>query len=209
MVSMKNSHIFWDKAAPYYDQQSLMKYGKMYRETIDLGRRYLKPRYSVLDFGCGTGIVTMELAPCVKKITAIDGSPAMIDVARGKAEARAAGNIEFLVTDIFDGRFDHKKFDAVLAFNVLHYLPDPAAALRRIRELLAPSGVFLSTTDCRGSMNPVLRTLALFLSGVGLIPRMAHYTPHTLEAAFAANGFRVLEARSLYPAPPNYFIAAV
>lgn len=208
MVSMKKTQAFWDKNAPHYDRQSMKKYGKTYRDTIELSRRYLKPGFTVLDFGCGTGIVTVELAASVEKIVAVDVSPAMLDAARGKAAARGAGNIEFIVTDIFDERFNGKKFDAVCAFNILHYLPDPPAALRRISGLLAPAGVFLSTTDCWGAMNPALRTLASLLSGVGVVPRMTHYTPPQLEAAFTEYGFRVLEARSLYPAPPNYFIAA-
>lgn len=49
---------------------------------------------------------------------------------------------------------------------------------------------------------------ACIVSGLGVVPRMTHYTPRGLEGALVENGFRVLETRSLYPSPPNYFIAA-
>ncbi|MBN1538176.1 MAG: class I SAM-dependent methyltransferase [Anaerolineales bacterium] len=39
----------------------------------------MKPEYSVLDFGCGTGIITIELAQYVKSILAIDISKNMIE----------------------------------------------------------------------------------------------------------------------------------
>ncbi|MBN1696738.1 MAG: methyltransferase domain-containing protein [Spirochaetales bacterium] len=206
---MDTSAQFWDKSAGSYDRRVMVRYKKTYRDTVDLSKRYLKGEHTLLDFACGTGIVTVELAGCVKKINAIDISGRMIAIAKRKAVDHSITNITFEVTDIFDTRFDGKTFDAVCAFNILYFIEDSRRVLDRIRELLPPSGLFISATDCTGEKKSIVTRLMSLLSKAGLIPYFRPYSIAELEEHIKTSGFSIIESGNLYEHPPNRFIVAV
>lgn len=197
---------FWDMRARTYDQTSGGVYAHAYDLTAEHALRYLEPSHRVLEFACGTGLVTLRLAPRVAHIRGIDISPNMVDIAREKT--RGMSNVEITNTDLFDPCLEPGSFDAVAAFNVLLYLPDLPAALARIRELLKPGGVFLSATDCLGSRPSVMGLKKLVKSRAGNMPYVAFHTRRGLERRIAQSGFTVLERENLFPNPPNLFVAA-
>jgi SAM-dependent methyltransferase len=66
----------------------------------------LSPQMDVLDYGCGTGLVAMQLQPHVKSVTGADSSPAMLDVLKDKiATLKPQGQIAFADLDTEDGAF--------------------------------------------------------------------------------------------------------
>ena len=134
---------FWDGRAQNYDAQVGASYAKAYEMTADRFKQYLKPTDTVLDFACGTGIVTLAVAPAVKSVRAIDVSGEMVRRAQEKTEAQGMENVTVTQTDLFDTCLAEESFDAVLACNVLLYIKDRTAALARIRPLLKPHGMRL------------------------------------------------------------------
>jgi magnesium-protoporphyrin O-methyltransferase len=85
-----------------------------------LGRR-------VLDAGCGTGPLSIELARRGAQVVAVDLAASLIQVARQRAPRQLAGSIDFVVGDLLDprlGAFDH----AVAMDSLIHYAPDDAVA---------------------------------------------------------------------------------
>lgn len=197
---------FWDMRARTYDQTSGKTYAETYDRTADLSLKYLKPSDRVLEFACGTGLLTFRLAPHVSHLRGIDISPEMAAVAREKA--RGLDNVEITNTELFDPGLEPGSFDAVAAFNVLLYLPDLPANLARIRELLRPGGMFLSATDCLGARPSVIGLQKLVRSRTGKMPYVAFFTQRGLEQSIARNGFDILERENLFPNPPNLFVAA-
>jgi ArsR family transcriptional regulator len=96
----------------------------------------LDPEWVIGDLGCGTGQITRLLAPFVKRVIGVDGSPAMLEIARTRvpaAVALRAGQLESL--PIADG-----ELDVALLFLVLHYVVDPALVLREAARCLKPGG---------------------------------------------------------------------
>ena len=79
---------FWDHRAAVYDADAGVFYREAYEKTTACMRKYLKPTDTVLDFACGTGIVTLSLSPDVKELRGIDISNEMIRRAQGKAAAQ-------------------------------------------------------------------------------------------------------------------------
>lgn len=91
----------------------------------------------VLDLGCGTGSLSLLAAEQGHRVTGVDLSPAMVELARAKLAGRDA---VFLVGDAAHPPVGEQRFDVVLGRHVLWALPDPGRVLRRWWELLRPGG---------------------------------------------------------------------
>ena len=92
----------------------------------------------VADLGCGTGTLSLLLADEGHAVDGVDFSPAMVERALAKADGRR--DMRFVVGDASAPPLDRAAYDVVLCRHVLWALPDPAAALRRWVDLLAPGG---------------------------------------------------------------------
>ena len=199
---------FWNGRSRVYDDQVGRRYAETYHNTAALTLKYLRPEDSVLEFACGTGIVTLQVAPHVARLRAIDISDQMASRAAAKAEAAGLQNTLVTNTDLFDPCLEEGSFDAVLAYNVLCYVDNPGEVLARIRALLKPGGLFLSATDCLGEQITKVGIKKFWKSHTGSMPYVAFYSMKKLEEEIARGGFAVLERENLFPAPPNLFVAA-
>ncbi len=204
---MSNTKEFWNKMASKYESVN-PKYDEAYNKTIEITKRYLKNTDVTLDFGCGTGITTIELAESVKKIHAIDISENMIEVAKGKTEKRGITNIEFDTTNIYDKKLEKNSFDVIMAFNILYLIGDIDNTIQRINELLKPNGLFISVTDCLGEKITSITLIQSILSKIGVIPYIKRFKTSELERIVEVGDFTILETQNLYDSPPNYFIVA-
>ncbi|NVK14923.1 MAG: methyltransferase domain-containing protein [Rhodobacteraceae bacterium] len=96
----------------------------------------------VLDFGCGTGLLSGKLAPHVQEVAAVDTSERMIAVLAGKA----LPNVRALHADILDGGGAGqglRGFDLICASSVCSFLPDYPGAVARLAGLLNSCGLFV------------------------------------------------------------------
>jgi len=93
---------------------------------------------NVLDIGCGPADVPVRLARAhlTIHITAIDGSAAMLALAREAVEAARLQKRIATVQGYIPGLpFDEHSFDAVLSKDLLHHLPDPMVLWSEARRL--------------------------------------------------------------------------
>lgn len=205
---MLKSAKFWDKISTNYDKNVNNTYSQTYCDTIENTKKYLKSSDVVLDFACGTGIITTEVSTSVKQIYAIDISTKMIEIAKNKCLNKHISNVQYDTVTIFDDRLKNESYDVILAFNVLCYMKEYRKAIKRIKQLLKPGGFFISATDCEKSKLklPILRRY--FLSMLGRNPFIKRFKPSELEYGIKKQGFKIIEAKNLYDTPPNYFIVA-
>jgi len=108
-----------------------------------LAKAYLHPEMVVADVGAGAGFMTAGLAPLVKRVIAVDGSPAMIEAARQALSA--FDNVRFEVADGAMLPFADGILDAVFANMYLHHCPDPKAAIAAMVRVLRPGGRLVIT----------------------------------------------------------------
>ena len=118
------SEKFWDRTASSYDREERSD-GKTFQQIIQLTKGFLKPTDTILDFGCGTGSFSIELATSVNNISAIDISSKMTEIAKAKAKTAGMPNMESLHATIFDDRLKAGTFNVVLAFYILHLVDNP------------------------------------------------------------------------------------
>lgn len=185
------SRRFWDRNAAKYARDPIRDRAG-YQRTLDRTAALLTADDAVLELGCGTGTTALHLAPRTRRYLATDLSPAMIAIARDKLAASPCPPLDFrqaTAETLADGG---ERFDAVLAFNLLHLVPDLATTLRQIRQLIRPGGLFVSKTPCLGEMSVLIRLLLPPLRLLGKAPDVAILTAEALERAVVAAGFDML-----------------
>lgn len=209
---MSTSETFWDRSASTYDKTE-GRFERIHGRARERAKRHLKKSDIVLDYGCGTGTTACAISGSVRSVRAIDISTAMIDIARGKAAAGGVANVDFGRADIFDEGFEPGSFDAVLAFNMLHTVPDPRRVVRRTIELLKPGGSFISVTPClRGDMSASV-SLQILLVRLLLRLRIIPIPIRRLESAdlddlMDDERLRVIETEEIFQGASSYFMVA-
>jgi arsenite methyltransferase len=103
----------------------------------------LRPDMVVADVGAGTGFMAAGLAPLVKKVFVLDGSPAMLEIAR--QNLKDFDNLVFQQSDGLSLPLPDESLEAVFANMYLHHMPDPLAAIREMVRLLRPGGRLVIT----------------------------------------------------------------
>lgn len=204
---MPTQATFWDKAAPKYATSAISDM-EGYRHTLDRTRAHLNATDRVLELGCGTASTALELAGDVAHITATDISPAMVEIGRKKATDLGIDNVTLRVGQTGDADLsDTAPYDAVIALNLLHLLPNQADALAQTHGLLKPGGLFISKTACLGErwfFKPLVGIMTL----IGKAPYVMHQRQDALRAAILGAGFEAVEEVIQPGTPPRLYMVA-
>ncbi len=187
---MAQSSRFWDRIADRYAKRPVSDEAA-YQKKLEITRGYLRPDMVVLEFGCGTGSTAIAHAPYVKHIRAIDFSPKMIEIARGKAAAGKVENVTFEVAAIEDLNAPDESVDVVMGHSILHLLEDRDAAIAKVYRLLKPGGVFVTNTVCLGDRMRFFKYILPIGRAVGLAPLVRVITEQDIVDSLTAGGFAI------------------
>lgn len=203
------SEMFWDLISDHLDKmagnEGLKKAVTRRDEAL---KRHLGEGDTVLDYGCAHGTVAIANAGKVKSILGIDFSGKMIETARRKAADCGTTNADFMKATIFDERLEYGSYDTVLALGILHLVDDKDMVLVRINELLKPSGLLLSATECMAERRTTLSLLLSLLRKTGILSSMKFFTLAELKASITRAGFEIAGLEILTVNPVACFIAA-
>ena len=106
----------------------------------------------ILDFGGGTGLLSLPLAKQAKSVTLVDISEKMLEQARLKAERQEIKNIQLLEQDLLANSLN-QEFDLIVVCRVLHYMPDLDAALSLFHQHLRENGQLLLADFTKTEVN--------------------------------------------------------
>ena len=198
---------------------------KYLRDQIDqhwqcdeCGRTPLEGK-NALDVGCGAGLLAEPLARLGAKVTGIDASPEVIEIARDHA-ARRGLEIDYRVGDVqqLEGQFD-----LVTAMEVIEHVADPAAFVKALAKRLAPGGLLVMSTPNATGWSRLL--MIVVAEGTGRIPRGTHnferfIGPERMKLLLAEAGLKCLDVEGIAWSPTrglhlsddlrlNYLVSAV
>jgi 2-polyprenyl-3-methyl-5-hydroxy-6-metoxy-1,4-benzoquinol methylase len=98
------------------------------------------PDMDVLDYGCGSGLVTLRFQPLVKSITGMDSSKKMLEVLQTKVEKRSLSNVHTQLIDLEQGVRVEARFHMIVTSMTLHHVLEPASFFKKLYDLLLPGG---------------------------------------------------------------------
>ena len=115
---------------------------KLANDVADAVIRETRPAkdQDVLDFGCGTGLVTLRLQPLVRSITGMDSSRGMLAVLQDKIKRDGLTNVTTRFLDLETGGSIEGRFHLIVSSMTLHHVPDPAALIAQLSGALLPGG---------------------------------------------------------------------
>ena len=90
---------------------------------------------SLLDAGCGAGLALRLAAEQGARVSGLDASAALLDVARGRLP-----DADLRVGDIEELPYDDASFDVVTAYNSIQYASDPKTAVAELARVARPGG---------------------------------------------------------------------
>lgn len=100
----------------------------------------LRPDMDVLDFGCGTGLLTLLLAPQVKSITGVDSSRGMLNVLAAKIAKQSLTNARTRLLDLEAGDVLTDEYDLIVSNMTLHHIREVGPLLERFSKAISPGG---------------------------------------------------------------------
>ncbi|HEY1735665.1 MAG TPA: metalloregulator ArsR/SmtB family transcription factor [Methylovirgula sp.] len=139
-----------DQAARYFAAQAAnwdeLRALHVAEERVETAMREMvgaDPIQTLLDLGTGTGRMLELLSPLAVRAVGMDQSPQMLSLARARIEKAGLRNVQLRQGDIYALPVERDHYDLVIIHQVLHYLDDPARAVREATRALRPSGRLL------------------------------------------------------------------
>jgi len=204
---MNKAEKFWNRMSKNFDKPVKPGKRKLSKNAL-LTKKHIKNSDTVLEFGCATGTLAIDLAEDVQEIYAIDISSQMIKIAQKKANEINAENITFAHTTINDERFRNESFNVILSFNILHLLENRPKVLKRINQLLKSGGLFISDTPCLGEKKSFISFIQFILSKTGLVPHLNMPKISELNDLLTIEKFQIVESENLKGLISNYSFVA-
>jgi putative AdoMet-dependent methyltransferase len=130
------------KIAGKYDIQHL-KFRNFKVEAEDVVNKLeITSKDTVLDFGCGTGGIALNLAKYCKKVICVDISKSMLNILKNKAEEQKIRNIETHSAGFLTYIHEGDQVDKMITKAALHHLPDfwKSVALLKMADIIKKSG---------------------------------------------------------------------
>lgn len=132
----------WDfnKEAASWDQNpGRVKLANDIAEAIS-GEQILAPDMDVLEFGCGTGLLTLLLSPLVRSVTGVDSSQGMLGVLRAKIENDNVTNVRARYLDLEKGDVLVGSYNLIVCSMSLHHVKNTTPLLDLFYRITAPRG---------------------------------------------------------------------
>lgn len=144
--------------------------------TALLTKLELRPGMCVLDVGCGTGDITLQMAKMYPnvKVVGIDFSEEQITIAREKLVNKKLDNVVFIVMSAYDIKnlSEQYQFDRIFIRWVLGHLKEPQRVIESCKALLKPQGLILceegdiKTHHCESDNQSFQQSYGLFVSNI-------------------------------------------
>ena len=167
---------------------------------------------SILDVGCGGGLMCEPLARLGAKVTGIDADGSAIAVAKAHAAAQDL-NIDYINAAAEDLVAQGKTFSSVLALEIIEHVSDPALFVELTTQLVQPNGTLIFSTLNRNWKSYALGIIAAERI-LNWVPKGTHdwkkfIKPSELARMLTSQGFVVQNVMGIayHPLKGEFYLA--
>lgn len=203
---MSDERSYWDKHAKHYDRSMKLLGGPLAR-MVELAGDAVRGAARVLEVAAGTGLVTSALAAGADEVIATDYSAPMVSALEQRMRDAGLRNVHCEQADLYALRFEPRSFDAVVAANVLHLVPDLTGALAALCRMLRPGGRLIVPTFCHDE-NTLAWVVSRALALTGF-PGKRRFTTQGLREAVEATGVRTTRSETLRGLLPIGYVEGI
>lgn len=168
----KDSETWWDETGPFAPLHRLNPARMTYLKGQIEARFGSLKNLDILDIGCGGGLVSEPLTRLGARLTAVDGDAQAIRVAKDHA-AQNDLKINYLVGDAAQLLEDKKRFDVVLALEVIEHVENHADFVALLTKLVKQDGLIIISTLNRTAQSFALGIVAAEYI-LGWVPKGTH-----------------------------------
>ena len=94
----------------------------------------------ILDYGCGTGLVSLFLLPHIRSVTGADNSPGMLEVLNQKISDGRITNMRVMKLDLEQDSLPDERYHLIVTSMTMHHVSDTEKVVRAFHDLLHPGG---------------------------------------------------------------------
>ncbi|PKG33189.1 class I SAM-dependent methyltransferase [Methanoregula sp.] len=135
----EETNIFDNRAAAWDDKPRRAKLAADVARAICNAVK-ITPEMDVLDFGCGTGLLTLQFQPLARSVTGIDSSKGMLAVLEEKIREQGLTNVSARCIDLEKGEIKGGTYDLIVSSMTFHHIRDVQPVLAILSSLLKPAG---------------------------------------------------------------------
>lgn len=184
---------YWDKKAsesPGFKQSDYWNNSSFNRIKTMIDEYNLDGFEHLLDAGCGSGIITNIIAHKGKKVTVLDHSKKMINLAKENIKHE---DVDFVTSTIEQMPFDDNTFDVAISIGVLQLLDPPDLFAKELLRVVRPGGkIILFTTN---KYFPIRMIYELFPNKIN----QSSYSLRTLKRLFKEAAFESVQVVPISP----------
>lgn len=200
------SYRFWDRVSGWSKAETTANSTLVKHINSKFGT-HIMPDDTVLDFGCGTGTITLRIARNANKVYGIDVSEGMLSRALLNLKNQRIDNATFTRITILHEMFKDDYFDVVTSFNVLQYIKNRKELFEEFYKLLKPQGSLIVAVPCFGEASTLSGLFVKFLRFIRIMPKTYFFSVGEFENEIRAAGFTIAESISLSNLPEKYIVA--
>jgi trans-aconitate methyltransferase len=160
--------------AEFYDSRSTVQY-ELGLRTIDL--LHIQNGEKILDIGCGTGRLTLEIARGNPEgtIIGLDNNQSMIAKAIENLKKSKLRNIQFIRENIIQYK-PIIQFDAIFSNSALHWIQDTHALYQKLYDILVTDGRLIAQMPTKGSLDRFISTFMMPIQSLNLSDYFRNWT---------------------------------
>lgn len=160
IIHESNNETIDEAALPAYAHKNVL-IDYLFWKRVQIAFNYAQQHdgsKNILDFGCGSGVLSYLLAKQGHEVTSTDIEFSPLHLVKEKIEFPS--NISFIESDIISGELKNKTFDIIYALDVLEHIENLDEYILMFKSLLAPNGVIIVSGPTENIFYKIGRNIA-------------------------------------------------
>lgn len=140
---------------------------------LGLLKQRMAPNSKLIDIGCGTGDISLEMQKMGYMLEGVDFSKVAVEIAQQKGLSCKAADLDYGIP------YEENSFDAAWAGDVIEHVFDPTFVLAEIKRVVKPGGLLFATIPYNLDWTIRLKTLSGYSYQEGVYAKYGQYKHHT------------------------------